>query len=516
MSTVRTRKIWLAALVLPMLAACETAEAGDPATAQSATVVRGDLIATAEAVGMLEPVRKVEVTSRASGEIIRLHVDTGDEIEPGDLLAEIDPRDVRNAADQADADIAVARARLAIAEAQAERSTELLESGVISPQDHENSTLEFANAQANLVKAETSSQLAQLRLEDVTIRAPLAGTVLEKNVEEGQVIQSSGQNVSSGTTLFVMANLDVVQVRTFVNEGDLGEIMEGMRTSVTVDAYPDQTFVGLVDQIEPQAVVQQGATLFPLIVRLDNQSRLLKPGMNTAVEIQTGEVTGGLLIPNNSVVMPQDAEPAALALGLDAEALDMGSMFGGMRGSFAGGRGGGSGARSEGGRPEGGRPDGARRDGARPDGGDRAREGANPAAEGRDARAQRPGRDGAQNAARSRLGQSGQRGGMGAGGFGMGRNARGGADGSAQVEPAVVFLIEEDGTIEPRMVMIGLTDWDNTLVVSGLDEGDEVALIGLAQLQAQREAYLERMRSRGGNPFGMGRGMRGGMGRMAH
>ena len=79
---------------------------------------------------------------------------------------------------------------------------------------------------------------------------------------------------------------------------------------------------------------------------------------------------------------------------------------------------------------------------------------------------------------------------------------------------AVVFVVAEGGTLEPRMVMIGLTDWDNTEVVSGLDEGDRVALIGLAQLQAQREEFLERMRSRGGNPFGGGMrgGMRGGMG----
>ena len=79
---------------------------------------------------------------------------------------------------------------------------------------------------------------------------------------------------------------------------------------------------------------------------------------------------------------------------------------------------------------------------------------------------------------------------------------------------AVVFVVEEGGTIQPRMVMIGLTDWDNTEVVSGLDEGDRVALIGLAQLQVQREEFLERMRSRGSNPFGGGMrgGMRGGMG----
>ncbi len=85
--------------------------------------------------------------------------------------------------------------------------------------------------------------------------------------------------------------------------------------------------------------------------------------------------------------------------------------------------------------------------------------------------------------------------------------------GAPRTERAVVFVFGEDGTLESRMVMIGLTDWDNTEVVSGLDEGDRVALIGLAQLQAQREEYLERMRSRGMNPFGGGRmgGFRGGM-----
>ena len=508
-------KIWLAGLLLPVLAACGTGEAGDASRVQSAAVERGDLIVTAAATGVLEPVRKVEVTSKASGEILHLYVDIGDQVEPGALLVEVDPRDVRNAADQANADIEVARARIDIARRQAERSRELLESGVISTQEHESRTLEFANAQASLVKARTNSQLAQLRLQDVTIRAPMAGTILEKNVEEGQVIQSSGQNVSSGTTLMVMADLDMMQVRTLVNEGDLGEIMEGMTTYVTVDAYPDQTFVGVVDQIEPQAVVQQSGTLFPLIIRLDNRSRLLKPGMNTAVEIQTGEATGVLLIPNSSVVMPQDAEPAALALGLDADVVDMesmmsgmGSMFGsgGMGNMFAGGgRGGGSGARSQGDHNAGER---------RTAGGGQSRSGS----DGQDAfeslRAQMPGGGGSENLFRMRSGQPGQRGGMREGGFAMGQYARANVMAAARTQRAVVFVVGEDGTIEPRMVMIGLTDWDRTEVVSGLDEGDRVALIGLAQLQAQREEFLERMRSRGSNPFGRGGmgGMRGGMG----
>ncbi len=480
-------KIRLAALLIPVLAGCGIGEAEDAVDIQSAAVERGDLIVTASSTGILEPVRTVEVTSKASGEMLRLYVDIGDEVEPGALLAEVDPRDVRNTAAQATADIEVAEARIAIAERQVERSEELLASGVISAQEHESRSLEYANARASLIKARTNTELAQLRLEDVTIRAPMAGTILEKNVEEGQVIQSSGQNVSSGTTLFLMADLDMIQVRVLLDEEDLGEILEGMTTFVTVDAYPDQTFIGIVDQIEPQAVVQRRATLFPLIVRLDNRARLLRPGMNTEVEIQTGEATGILTIPNNSVVMPPDAEPAALTLGLDAESVSMESLMSTMGDMSAGG----------------GRP-----------GGDHQGQGG-----GSDGpvdiealRAQMQARGGSRGSSRGEFGQRAGRGGQGGGrggaGFDWRQFSQGNVTGVARTEQAVVFVIGEDEIIEPRMVMIGLTDWDRTEVVSGLEEGDRVALIGLAQLQAQRDEFMERMRSMGGgNPFGMGGGM---------
>jgi len=491
MSTIRRMKIGAAALLLPVVAACGIGEGGDVLDLEAVAVERGDLIVTSSSTGVLEPVLEVEVTSKASGEILRIHVDVGDEIEPGALLAEVDPRDVRNVADQADADIEVALARMDIAERQMERSEELLANGVISVQEHESRTLEFANAQASLIKARTNSELAQLRLEDVIIRAPLAGTILVKNVEEGQVIQSSGQNVSSGTTLMVMADLDMVQVRIFLDEGDLGEIMEGMTTFVTVDAYPGQTFMGVVNQIEPQAVVQRGQTLFPLIVQLDNEARLLRPGMNTEVEIQTGEANGILLIPNNAVVMPQDAEPAAMALGLDPGVVDMESLMSGMGSMFASS---GRGAAS----------------------GDQRQRGSGAQGE---ARGGRPGGDASQAereefTERMRSNRGGGnpfgRGGRGGRGFGAGQGQRE-SSGEVRTQQAVVFVVAEEGAVEPRMVMIGLTDWDHTQVVSGLDEGDYVAIIGGARLQAERDEMLERMRGRmGGNPFGGG--MPGGMG----
>ena len=333
-------RFWAAALVLPLLAACSTTEAEETSTIQSAIVERADLMITAEATGNVEPIRKVEVKSKASGEILRLHVDIGDEVEPGALLAEIDPRDVRNGFEQAEADLEVAQARLEIARAQLERSEELLASGVISVQEHESKNLEYANAQATLVKAQTNHELSQLRLEDVTIRAPMAGTILEKNAEEGQVIQSASQNVSGGTVLLVMANLDEMQVRTLVDETDMGEIRDRMRASVTVEAYPERRFIGEVEKIEPQAVVEQNVTMFPVIVQLDNRSGLLRPGMNAEVEVEIAEAPSVLLVPNTAVVTPQDAIPAAMALGLPEDAVNLRSLFAGTRQGQGGGPGG--------------------------------------------------------------------------------------------------------------------------------------------------------------------------------
>ena len=133
----------------------------------------------------MEPLRQVEVKSRASGEILELLVDTGDQVEAGALMARIDPREVENAYSQAVADLDVARARVEISRSQMERSQQLLEAGVITPQENESATLEMANSQAALVRAETNKSLAELRRSDVTIRAPLAGTILQKSVEEG-------------------------------------------------------------------------------------------------------------------------------------------------------------------------------------------------------------------------------------------------------------------------------------------------------------------------------------------
>lgn len=437
------------------LLACGSGQAEEASAMATAMAERGDLRITAEATGSVEPILQVEVTSKASGEIFDLHVDVGDVVSRGELLAEVDPRDVRNDFAEAEADLEVAEARLRIAEAQRERSRELLEAEVITEQEHEGRDLEYANARAQLVKARTNLELARLRLTDVTIGAPLDGTILQRSVEEGQVIQSASQNVSGGTTLFVMANLDRMQVRTLVDETDMGEIQAGMIANVQVEAFPDRTFRGEVEKVEPQAVVEQNVTMFPVIVRLDNRDGFLKPGMNAEVEILIAEARNVLVVPNNAVVKVQDAAPAAAVLGLDPAALPFGE------GRVAGRRPGGEG-------PDAGRNSAASREGASARG---------------DAESRR--------AAMAERGFRRDAGGSGTEAEGTPRETR----------PAVVFVVTGENGIEARRVQVGLNDWDNTEVVTGLEEGEQLAIIGAAQLQAQQQEFLNRIRSRRGGPF---------------
>lgn len=320
----------------------------------------------------------------------------------------------------------------------------------------------------------------------------------------------------------IMANLDSMQVRTLVDETDMGDIRPGMRANVTVEAYPDQRFVGLVEKIEPQAVVQQSVTMFPVIVQLDNSSGLLRPGMNAEVEIELAQAIGVLLIPNNAVVTPQDAQPAAMVLGLDPEALDIGSLFAGVG---RGGRGGGARRQGQGGGQDaaaGGRPpvpQSEGQDGSATPQGREAEAGGGPGNQPGglafdSVRALVASGEISQDSARALFGGRGRgRGDRGGGGFGgQAGGLAGGAQPSGEDEaarqretrPAVVFVMDEDGTIAPKAVMIGLNDWDFTEVVSGLEEGDLIAIVGAAQLRAQQDEFLNRIRSNRSNPFGGG------------
>src|SRR5262245_28258083 len=299
------------------VAACQRGEAEQQTFApELAQAEQRTLDIRAEAAGLVEPIATVEIKSKASGEVLRVHVESGQEVKRGTLLAEIETRDVRNAFAQAEADLGVAQARAQTAETQFSRVQELRKANVATEQELESAVLEQANARAALVKARTSLELARERLNDVTIRAPMDGMIIEKTVEPGAIIASASNSVSGGAILMKMADLSVVQVRALIDQTDIGRVQPGLTARVSVEAYPSRSFDGEVVKIEPQAVVDQNVTMFPVLIRLNNQERLLKPGMNTEIEIEIARRPNAVVIPNDAVVNMRDAVTTGVALGL--------------------------------------------------------------------------------------------------------------------------------------------------------------------------------------------------------
>jgi HlyD family secretion protein len=451
------------------LASCgPDAAEGAGNTREFGVVARRDIDVNVEATGNINPTRIIEVKSKASGEVTAIHVESGDVVTIGQLLVEIDPRDVNNAFDQAQADLDVARARLNNSKAQRTSMEVMFAGNVVTEQEMESARLSVASDSASFIRAQSNVQLAEERKNDVTIRAPLVGTVISEALEIGMVIASASQNVSGGTTLLTMADLSEMQVRTLIDETDLGQVVAGMPVNITVDAFAGRVFEGTVLKIEPQAVVEQNVTMFPILVVLDNTENLLRPGMNADVEIEVAQRRDVIAVPSAAVVEQRTAVAAGSVLGLSEEEVNSGLNPPRVA----------SAAEAQG--P--GTPDSATASGE-----------------------QRGGRQGASG------GRAG-RGGGARGGRGGGRGGGGGLR-PGQNRTGVVFVTEA-GRITARRVTLGVNDWEWTEVISGLAEGDSVVLVSVAQLQQAQQDFQDRMRQNMGGFPGTGntRGGRGGGG----
>jgi len=455
----RTRAFFGLATALALAAACSSGRGDDSSTLglETSTATVREVTSTVAATGTIEPIRVIDVKSQASGEVTEVAVELGDEVERGALLVRINPRDVRNAFEQAAADLEVAEARATIAERQLGRMAALRDSAAVTEEEYEGALLENANAQATLVKARTSLALARERLNDVAVAAPITGTVVEKSVEDGQII-TSAQEVSGGTILLRMADLNEVQVRTLVDETDIGAIKAGLPATIQVEAYPDREFTGTVLQIEPQAVVEQNVTLFAILTRIQNEEGLLKPGMNSDVEILIGRRPGVLAVANAALKTPEEAQQLVETLGMDESLLEQSVQA-----------------------PE--AADAPPGDTALAPTGD---DGLPSPAEMRSMSQEQRRELFASLTAeqRQRLMQRGRAAADAA--------ERANRQDPARPRPAFVFNYAENGTLTLRPVLIGLSSWEHTEVVAGLAEGDSVVHVPLAIVQ--QAEFLERIR----------------------
>ena len=297
-------------------------------TNEAATFYKKDSISekklevSIEASGIIEAIASVEIKSKASGEILYLGAEVGDTVEKGSMLGQIDQRTPKNILDQSKSDLEASKVRLDNAKSQFERGAELHSKGSISDKDYEDIQENYAQAKSTVVRTEVSYENAKIALDDTVVRSPVAGTIISRPVEVGQVISSPTMAVGGGTILMTLADLSKVRVRALVDEIDVGKVSIGQVVSIKVAAYRDREFFGTVSKVEPLAKIEQNVTTFPVLIDIENDENLLLLGMNTDVVIEILNKDVSVTAPSMSLRTRKDIYSAASILNIPSEDVD--------------------------------------------------------------------------------------------------------------------------------------------------------------------------------------------------
>jgi HlyD family secretion protein len=287
---------------------------------------RGDIREVVEATGTINAVITVQVGSQVSGTISHLYVDFNSRVKKGQVVAQIDPPLFKGAVLQARADVGNAQANVASAKANLEkakatevqtkadyeRAVGLVKESVMSQQqldlakaNHDSAVAAVSAADAQVTQAVAQAQLkqaaltvAQTNLDYTTIRAPIDGTVIARNVDVGQTVAASLQ----APTLFTIAqDLTKMQVYASTDESDVGMIKNRQVVTFKVDAFPRDTFTGRVSQIRMNATTVQNVVTYNTVIDFDNPALKLFPGMTAYITIPVASASKALRVPNGAL-----------------------------------------------------------------------------------------------------------------------------------------------------------------------------------------------------------------------
>jgi HlyD family secretion protein len=287
-------------------------------------ITKGDIEAVVTTTGTVNPIKQVEVGSQVSGKISKMYVDFNSQVKASEIMAELDPlpfqaRVAQNQANYMSALASLEKAKVTLENLRAknDRSLALAEKDLISPDEKELAQANYLSAKTDLQRAEASvaqakSQLdsSNLDLSYTIIRAPIDGFVISRNMEAGQTVQAS----FSAPKIFVLANdLTKMQVECDVDEADVGRIKEGQTVRFTVDAFPETTFNGKVNQVRFSPTVTQNVVTYTTVVDVNNPELKLRPGMTATVSIITGEAKGVLRVANAALRFTPTLPPEELA-----------------------------------------------------------------------------------------------------------------------------------------------------------------------------------------------------------
>jgi HlyD family secretion protein len=295
-----TKRLFYGLMSLTLLAAISLSfwfcrEAGAEKTYQLAEVSRGDIVNMVSCTGTLKAVGTVEVGTQVSGVLDRIDADFNDRVKKNQILAVLDTVMLRAQVLDAEANYDRALAQLDEAKADHQRNLPLFEKGFISEAEYIPYKVKLKTQEANLKSARANMVRAERNLKYAVIRSPIDGTVIQRNVEEGQTVAASLQ----APTLFIIAeDLSKMEIHALVDESDIGLIKEKQRVVFEVQAYPDKQFEGLVRQVRLQPQVVQNVVNYTVVVDAENKNGLLLPGMTATVDFYVEEKRDVLTISN--------------------------------------------------------------------------------------------------------------------------------------------------------------------------------------------------------------------------
>jgi HlyD family secretion protein len=318
---------------------------------QTVAAARADVRRVVSTSGAVRALGTVEIGSQLSGNIGELNADFSSEVKRGQVLARIEPSTFETRVREEEAGVAIAKANIALQQAGVERAAanlhkaeldlsraqQLVTKGAASQStvdaalaaqlgakaDVATANAQVDNATATLEQRQATLDSARIDLERTYIRAPIDGVVIERTVEVGQTVAAS----LSAPKLFTIAqDLAHVQIEAQVDEADIGQVTSDNAVSFTVDAYPDVTFVGKVEQIRLAPVSLQNVVTYTVVIDADNPLGRLLPGMTANVEIVTGEHKQVVVVPNEALhFQPHGPAQAALVQdGMSTGVLQLG------------------------------------------------------------------------------------------------------------------------------------------------------------------------------------------------
>lgn len=312
-------KVWIAMILVVVIAVAAWLLSGGKKEEQinfkQEKVATHTLQNSITATGTIEAVTSVTVGTQVSGIVNKLYVDYNSVVKKGQVIAELDKTNLISELNTAKANLASTESNLSYQSANMKRYQTLYKKGLVSADEYENALLAYRQAKEQVASSRENVQRAQTNLGYATITSPIDGTVISKSVEEGQTVAASFNTPE----LFTIAkDLKNMQVIANVDEADIGGVAVGNRVNFTVDAYPDDTFEGVVKQVRLEATTTNNVVTYEVVISAPNADLKLKPGLTANVTIFTKEQANILSVANKALRFTPTKEP----VGKDMKIVD--------------------------------------------------------------------------------------------------------------------------------------------------------------------------------------------------